>query len=94
MVLTFDSSRLLAQALISLDLSLIVIDGFSPLCFIFVFFSLLYKQICMIGSFIFLFSVEFEVVCMGMAEPDRRVRERPIEGQIVHLYKLNSLPTK
>lgn len=48
----------------------------------------------MIGSFIFLFSVEFEVVCMGMAEPDRRVRDRPIEGQIVHLYKLNALPTK
>lgn len=68
--------------------------AFPPLCFIFVFFSLLYKQICMIGSFIFLFSVEFEVVCTGIAELDRREHERPIEGQIVHLYKLDSLPTK
>lgn len=48
----------------------------------------------MIGSFILLFSVEFEVVCTGIAELYRREHERPIEGQTVHLYKLDSLPKK
>lgn len=66
MGLMFDSAQLLAPALISLELGLIVTDGVFVIVVVllsFVFLPLLYTPICMVGSFIFPFSVERKVVC-------------------------------
>lgn len=65
MGLMFDSTQLLAPALISLELGLIVTDGSFVIVVVLlslVFLPLLYKPICTVGSFIFPFSAERKVV--------------------------------